>query len=92
MSTKKPQFTFRKFPKIRRLPEEEKYYHKQHQKSLLDCIQSGQIFNISEKLDGTNAGIEVIKDDGNFAYKLTTSILVKKNSIYAGSKNSRKTF
>lgn len=81
MPIEKSQFTFRKFPKIRRLPEEEKYYHKQHQKSLLDCIQSGQIFNISEKLDGTNAGIEVIKQDGNFDYKLMT------HNFYLGEKD-----
>lgn len=29
MSIEKSQFTFRKFPKIRRLPEEEKYYRQQ---------------------------------------------------------------
>ena len=67
------QFEFRKFPKIKRLNEEEKEYHKSHHDSLIDCIRKGQIFNISEKLDGTNCGIEIIKTDkDNFQYKLLT--------------------
>lgn len=74
------EFTFRKFPKIRRLSEEEKYYHKRNEKSLLDCIQAGQIFNITEKLDGANAGIEVIKENNKVKYKLMT------HNFYIGEK------
>ena len=65
-----PQLEFRKFPKIRRFPEEEKIQHKSKLPSVVDNIKSGQPFDITEKLDGANTGIELVNNNGTISYQL----------------------
>ena len=55
---------FRKFPKINRLPQEERNQAREHWATLLELIRQGKKFNITEKLDGANAGVEVLKENG----------------------------
>lgn len=55
---------FRKFPKINRLPQEERNQAREHWATLLELIKKGKKFNITEKLDGANAGVEILKENG----------------------------
>lgn len=63
------EFSFRRFPKIRRLAQEEIEQTKYQRPTLLDQILSGQPFYITEKLDGANSGIELIKHNGKLEYR-----------------------
>lgn len=66
----KQELEFRKFPKIKRLPEEEKEQHQLNELSLLDLIRDNQPFAITEKLDGANSGIEILKQKGEVEYRI----------------------
>lgn len=59
---------FRKFIKIRRIAQEEQNEHREHRASLVDNIKAGMPIMITEKLDGANAGIEVVKDNDEISY------------------------
>ena len=59
---------FRKFIKIRRIAQEEQNQHREHRASLIDAIKAGMPIMITEKLDGANAGIEVVKNDDKISY------------------------
>lgn len=59
---------FRKFIKIRRVAQEKQNEHREYRASLVDNIKAGMPIMITEKLDGANAGIEVVKDDDKISY------------------------
>lgn len=59
---------FRKFIKIRRIAQEEQNEHREYRASLVDNIKAGMPIMITEKLDGANAGIEVVKDNDKISY------------------------
>ncbi len=52
--------SYRKFPKIYRLKKEEQNNKKAKIPSLVENIRAGKDFNITEKLDGTNACLRMI--------------------------------
>ena len=60
--------SYRKFPKIYRLEKEEQNNKKAKIPSLVENIRAGKDFNITEKLDGANACLEIIKHGDNFEY------------------------
>lgn len=59
---------FRKFIKIRRIAQEEQNQHREYRASLVDNIKTGMQIMITEKLDGANAGIEVVKNNDKISY------------------------
>lgn len=64
------ELNFRKFPKIKRLPEEEREQHQLGKNSLLDLIRAEKTVAITEKLDGANSGIEFFKQNGKIQYRI----------------------
>lgn len=67
---------FRRFTKIWRIAQEERNQHQEDRASLVDNIKAGKPIVITEKLDGANAGIEVVKDDDKISY-----IIMSHNNI-----------
>ena len=58
------KLTYRKFPKIYRIEQEEAEAKARGiDYSLLEMIAKGEPFSVTEKLDGANSCIEVIKED-----------------------------
>lgn len=58
------ELTYRKFPKIYRIEQEEAEAKTRGiNNSLLEMIARGKPFSVTEKLDGANSCIEVIKED-----------------------------
>lgn len=58
------ELTYRKFPKIYRLEQEEANSKHEGVASLLEQNKAGNYYVATEKIDGANSCIEVLKRDG----------------------------
>lgn len=59
---------YRKFPKIYRVEQEEADSKAAGVDSLLDLVNRGAPFWVTEKIDGANSCVEVIKENGEFKF------------------------
>ena len=64
------ELTYRKFPKIYRLEQEEANAKHNGVNSLLDKNRSGSLYVATEKIDGANSCIEVLKKDGKIDFAI----------------------
>lgn len=66
------ELEFKKFHKIQRFAQEEALNKKANRPTLVDNIKANYPITITEKLDGANSCIQVIKDHDNFAYQISS--------------------
>ena len=64
------ELTYRKFPKIYRLEQEEANSKHEGVASLLEQNKAGNYYVATEKIDGANSCIEVLKRDGKIDFAI----------------------